>query len=601
MRTCSMAEPRLVTPCTTQAVAFHAAFVSAPASLFRAVWLRCLFVISLVLPCFGAAGQGNVQSPLIQQSTRTIQAARAKSVKAIAAPPSSQASPQNSSCDDAVDALSRVMCTKTLRVGVRTGYPPFAFENANVLQGFEIDLARQLANSLGVTPVFVVVEPANRLALLGEGRIDVVIATMGHTLRRDREALFVRPHYYQSQTIVLGRKELEIGGLVKLRGSTVCVTVGNSTNADLSANGARLMLFDKASRLVDELRLGGCSLVAQDDSFFAPYLQQPEFAAAYDTKFGFAPLPWGVAVAREGGERLANVLGLSMRQLHISGGLQALAKKYGVNSPFLEQQHLLWGSSRCAQITSLTDPACVLAPLDNQLEPTSFAPQVDRLEMVIHQVTGLKVSLPMFKTWVALDLLVEGVWFSILLVSGAVLATWAFALAFGAGLTSDRTWLRWSMRSVLWPMQSTPLILLMILAGVLVGALGASSPFAALAAGALVLGLFNGSNAGQAVAEAMITLREERAPAKPALSAAVYRARSQVVAFMVNATRGSPAASVMGVPELLTALTDVASFSSERITTYTILLIFYMLLVAVVHRLANLWQARLALSGGAHA
>lgn len=517
-------------------------------------------------------------------------------------PPAQAGAQKGKKCDDAVDVLARVLCSKTLRVGVRTGYPPFAFEDATgALQGFEIELAHQLAGSLGVEPVFVVVTPANRLALLGEGRVDLVIATMGHTLQRDREALFVRPHYYQSQTIVLGRKELQIGGLVKLRGNTVCVTVGNSTNAELSVNGAHLKLFDKAASLVDELRLGGCSLVAQDDSFFASYLQQPAFAAAYDSKFGFAPLPWGVAVARDGGERLADVLALSMQQLHISGALQALAQKHGVDSPFLAQQRQLWSSSTCAQISALNDPACVKAPLDNQLQPTSFAPLVERLELFIQQATGTRVTLAMFKTWVALDLLFEGVWFSLLLVAGAVLATWGFALAFGAGLTSHTPWVRWAMRCVLWPMQSTPLILLMLLAGVLVGALGATSPLVALAAAVLVLGLFNGSNAGQAVAEAMFTLREERAPAQPALSAAVYRARVQMVAFVVNATRGSPAASVMGVPELLSALTDVASFSSERITTYTFLLIFYMLLVALVHRLAHVWQSRLALSGGAYA
>lgn len=545
----------------------------------RMTSVRRFFAICLALLCFGAAGQDVVKrSPAMQAGTQNA-----------------------AGCDQAADVLSRVICTKTLRVGVRTGYPPFAFEDAGALRGFEIELARQLAGSLGVAPAFVVVTPANRLAMLGEGRVDVVIATMGHTLQRDREAIFVRPHYYQSQTIVLGRKELEIGGLVKLRGNTVCVTVGNSTNAELSVNGARLKLFDKASSLVDELRLGGCSLVAQDDSFFAAYLQQPAFAAAYDTKFGFAPLPWGAAVARDGGERLADVLALSMQQLHVSGALQALAKKDGVDSPFLEHQHLLWSSSRCAQITSLNDPACVIAPPDNQLEPTPFAQRVDQLEHYIYKATGTKVTLAVFKTWVALDLLFEGVWFSILLVAGAVLATWVIAQAFGAGLTSARPWLRGSMRCVLWPMQSTPLILLMILASVLVGAAGATSPLVALAAAVLVLGLFNGSNAGQAVAEAMLTLREERAPAQPALSAAVYRARVQIVAFMVNATRGSPAASVMGVPELLSAFNDVASFSSERITTYTFLLIFYMLLVALVHRLANVWQARLALSGGAYA
>lgn len=108
-----------------------------------------------------------------------------------------------------------------------------------------------------------------------------------------------------------------------------------------------------------------------------------------------------------------------------------------------------------------------------------------------------------------------------------------------------------------------------------------------------MLGLYNGSNAGQAVAEAMVSLKHESPYAAPTLSDALSRASVQLVAFMVNATRGSPAASVIGVPELLSALTDIASFSSERITTYTLLLVFYMLVVAAVVWLGNRWVAGL--------
>ena len=146
----------------------------------RAAWRRLLLAAGLVLLCLGAAAQGLPQPQPPQQAPAGPQKARA--------------------CDDTADVLSRVLCTKTLRVGVRTGYPPFAFEDANILQGFEIDLARHLAASLGVTPVFVVVTPANRLALLGEGRIDLVIATMGHTLQRDQEAIFVKLSFRGSRS-----------------------------------------------------------------------------------------------------------------------------------------------------------------------------------------------------------------------------------------------------------------------------------------------------------------------------------------------------------------------------------------------------------------
>ena len=497
-------------------------------------------------------------------------------------------------CKGQADSLSRIQCSGVLRVGVRNNYPPFAHGDARSPRGFEIDLARQLAAAIGVVPQFTVVTPANRIALLGEGRIDMVVATMGHTSQRDREALFIRPHYYRSQTAVVGRRELGLLDLDSLRGSTVCVTLGNSTNAELITHGARLMLFDSAPRLVDGLRQGGCSLVAQDDTFFATYFRQPAFDAAYQVKFDFAPLPWGAAVAREGGQRLAAALAQAMRQMHVDGSLEALAKTHGVESIFLADQRALWSSGRCSADSGLADPLCVLPPRDSQLAPTVIAPAVDRIEQGIKEASGIKVTLAMLKSRVALDLFIDGILFSLVLVAGAVAATYGMALVFGLALSSRHGWLRWPMRCLLWMMQSTPMILLMILAGVVVSAFGAVTAYSALAGAIVVLGLFNGSNAGQAVAESMVTLRAETPNARVPMSAAVRRSSAQILAFVVNATRGSPAASVIGVPELLSALTDIASFSSERVTTYTLLLMFYMLVVALVVRLGHVWQARLA-------
>jgi ABC-type amino acid transport system permease subunit len=116
----------------------------------------------------------------------------------------------------------------------------------------------------------------------------------------------------------------------------------------------------------------------------------------------------------------------------------------------------------------------------------------------------------------------------------------------------------------------------------------------------LALGLINGGNAGQAIAEAVATLRAEQ-PALPEnriFSHALRRSLTQIIAFLINATKATPIASFIGAPELLNALTDSTSFSSDRETTYWLLLIFYvaavLLVVWLCSGLRRLLERRLA-------
>ncbi len=60
------------------------------------------------------------------------------------------------------------------------------------------------------------------------------------------------------------------------------------------------------------------------------------------------------------------------------------------------------------------------------------------------------------------------------------------------------------------------------------------------------------------------------------------RAATQIVSFLINAAKGTPIASFIGAPELLSALTDITAFASGRATTYSLLLVFYVAIVVVV-------------------
>ena len=490
-------------------------------------------------------------------------------------------------CAAMPDLLTRVRCTGELRVGARADYPPFGQATLDGPRGFEPALARLLAARLGVGLRFAEVSAADRMVALGEGRVDVLVATTGHTVQRDGQALFVRPHYYQSHTLVVGQRSAALQGvdsLADLYGRTVCVTVGNSTNADLAVAGARLMLFNSARRLVEQVQNGTCALAAHDDSLLLPVLPP-----AYEAKLSFAPLPWGIVVGR-GGAVLAQRLGEELRRLHADGQLLALAQEYGVATPWLQAQHVRWSSPPCAA-AALDDPRCVDPPRDNRLAPTAMADAVERLERWLQERWGLQVTLAMLKTQVALQLFLDGMAYSVALVAGAVLATVLLALGFGAGLAARSRWLRWPLGCLLLAMQSTPMVLFMAAAGMLLASAGLGTPAMAWGVAVLVLGLFNGSNAGQAVAEARAALLAEGRPS--GLRAAALRARAQIAAFAANATRGSPVAALIGVPELLAALTDITSFSSESATTFELLLVFYMGLVSLVVALLQRLQQRL--------
>lgn len=486
-----------------------------------------------------------------------------------------------------VDRLVRILCAGQIRIGVRDYYPLFATNENQVREGYEVDVAHAIAKRLGVEADLVRVNAATRIPLLAEDRIDLIIATMGHNTQRDEQVRFIRPHYYQSETTVVGPRDLAVKGWPDVRGRTVCGTVGNLANAELVSHGARLMLFDEAGLLPERLKDETCTLAAHDDSFFAYYLIDPAFSARFVQKFGFAQVPWGMAVVRDGTKELARALELISQIFHRDGVFLNIAGSHRISTAFLEQQNDVWSRPECNTDTGSTNPACVLPALDAELQPTSFAARVSAFEGWFSSHTGITLMLPMLKTAPAWSLFKSGVVNTFVLIGGALTATLVFALAFGAAQGSRFRLLRWSARTVTVTLQSSPIVLTLVIAAAVAHAFFPYSSVVAIGAAIAALGLTNGANAGQAISEAMLSLRAEQEAMHPAdrsglFTRALGRSATQIVAFLVNATKGTPVASFIGAPELLSALTDISSFSVGRVTTYWLLLIFYTVVVMIV-------------------
>lgn len=501
------------------------------------------------------------------------------------------------------DRLVRVFCNKQIRMGIRENYPLFGTRKGETRAGYDIDVAHAIAKALKTEAAFTRVTPANRIALLAEDRIDVAIATMGHNTQRDGQARFIRPHYYQSETILVGPRAIDIKDWRDIAGRTICVTIGNGSNAQIVSHGVRLMLFEEAAVLPDRLRDQTCGLAAQDDSFFAFHFTDTAFAARFERKFGFAQVPWGMAVAKTGSDKLANALDLLSQIFHRDGVFLDIARANRVADGFLTGQREVWKLAACNTPAGASDKSCVLPPLSAALQATSFAASVIAFEAWVKQSTGVVLQLPMLKTVPAWTLFKAGILNSLIMIAGALAATLGFALLLGAALGSHYRWARWAARALTIIMQSSPVVLTLVMAAAIAHTFFDYSAAVALSAAILALGLMNGSNAAQAVAEAIVTVRAEHEGAnvnhRSLYVSALNRSATQIISFLINAAKGTPVASFIGAPELLSALTDITAFASGRATTYTLLLIFYIIVVAIVVYLCGKLQRYLEQRQGA--
>ena len=83
----------------------------------------------------------------------------------------------------------------TLRVGVFSDKNPFGYVDENgEYQGYDVELARRMADDLGVELELVSTEAANRIEYLQTGKVDVILANFTVTDERKEQVDFAEPY-----------------------------------------------------------------------------------------------------------------------------------------------------------------------------------------------------------------------------------------------------------------------------------------------------------------------------------------------------------------------------------------------------------------------
>ncbi len=116
----------------------------------------------------------------------------------------------------------------TVRIGVSLGGEPIGFRDAqNNPVGYDVDVATQLAQKLGVPVEFVDVSGDARISMLVSGQIDLAVANTSATLERAKTVNFTIP-YNRAGLRVIVQKDSGIKELKDLAGKKVVVGRGTT-------------------------------------------------------------------------------------------------------------------------------------------------------------------------------------------------------------------------------------------------------------------------------------------------------------------------------------------------------------------------------------
>jgi len=134
-------------------------------------------------------------------------------------------------------AIDKIKDRKKLIIGTSSGFPPFEMINGttNKMEGFDIDIAQAVADSLGVS---LEVRDLDFSFLIGSvkiGLIDIAVAGMTITSDRNKSVSFSNPYYKADQAIiVLNGSTIQTSA--DLQGKKIAVNLGTTGDIWVTSN-----------------------------------------------------------------------------------------------------------------------------------------------------------------------------------------------------------------------------------------------------------------------------------------------------------------------------------------------------------------------------
>lgn len=232
------------------------------------------------------------------------------------------------SSTETTDLLDKIQEAGVIVVGTEGTYSPNSYHDEDgSLVGFDVDVARGIAEHLGVDIEFMEAEWDSLFGALDSGRIDIVVNEVEYSDERAEKYDFSQPYTYVHGALLVAEDNTDITGFDDLEGKRAAQNLTSSWGQEAESYGAELVSVDAVAQGIELILSGRADCMLNAETAFYDYRNKHpdapvKIVATTDTTTSSQiPVP-------KGNEQLVAAINGALDDMRSSGELARLSEQY---------------------------------------------------------------------------------------------------------------------------------------------------------------------------------------------------------------------------------------------------------------------------------
>ncbi|WP_341876451.1 basic amino acid ABC transporter substrate-binding protein [Defluviitalea saccharophila] len=211
-------------------------------------------------------------------------------------------------------------------MGTNAEFPPFEYREGDNVEGFDVEIAKKVAEKLGVELQIEDMLFDGLIPALEAGKIDFIAAGMSVTEERKQNVDFSNGYYEASQVIIVTKDNDTIKGPEDLKNKKIGVQLGTTGDAEAqNIEGAEVVQFNAGFAAIMDLQNGKVDAVVLDSEPAKNFAAQNDQIKILDVEL--TQEEYAIAV-KKGNTELVDAINSVLEEMKNSGEYDELVKKY---------------------------------------------------------------------------------------------------------------------------------------------------------------------------------------------------------------------------------------------------------------------------------